>query len=152
MRWAVHVAHMGRRGMRIWFWWENQKERGHWEGLCIGGRINLNLIGIVGVESNLVHLALRPPMAYCASPGWLWWWRNLWNDWQGKLKYSEKTCPSAALSTRNPTCCPDANPGRPGGKPASNRLSYGTASGGRIMLEAEWGGMNWFCLAQGRDQ
>jgi hypothetical protein len=24
-------------------------------------------------------------------------------------------------------CCPDANPGRRGGKPASNRLSYGTA-------------------------
>jgi hypothetical protein len=29
----------------------------------------------------------------------------------GKPKYSEKTCPSAALSTTNPTCCPDANPG-----------------------------------------
>jgi hypothetical protein len=52
---------------------------------------------------------------------------NWWNDWQGKPKYSEKTCPSAALSTTNPTCCPDANPGRPGGKPATNRLSYGTA-------------------------
>jgi hypothetical protein len=26
------------------------------------------LIGIVGVESK-VHSALRPPMAYCASPG-----------------------------------------------------------------------------------
>jgi hypothetical protein len=48
------------------------------------------------------------------------------NDWQGKPKYSEKTCPSAALFT-NPTCCPDANPGRRGGKPATNRLSYGTA-------------------------
>jgi hypothetical protein len=24
------------------------------------------------------------------------------NDWQGKPKYSEKTCPSAALSTTNP--------------------------------------------------
>jgi hypothetical protein len=47
---------------------------------------------------------------------------------QGKPKYSEKTCPSDALSTTNPTCCPDANPGRRGGKPATNRLSYGTAS------------------------
>jgi hypothetical protein len=53
---------------------------------------------------------------------------NRWNDWQGKPKYSEKTCPSAALSTTNPTCCPYANPGRRGGKPASNRLSYGTTS------------------------
>jgi hypothetical protein len=25
-------------------------------------------------------------------------------DWQGKLKYSEKTCPSATLSTTNPNC------------------------------------------------
>jgi hypothetical protein len=38
-----------------------------------------------------------------------------------KPKHSEKTCPSAALSTTNPTCCPYANPGRRGGKPASNR-------------------------------
>jgi hypothetical protein len=78
------------------------------------------------VESK-VHSALRPPMSYCASPGWLWWWRNRWNDWQGKLKYSDKTCPSAALSTTNPTCCPYENPGRRGGKAVSNRLSYGTA-------------------------
>jgi hypothetical protein len=28
---------------------------------------------------------------------------------------------------RKPTCCPDANPGRLDGKPASNRLSNGTA-------------------------
>jgi hypothetical protein len=46
----------------------------------------------------------------------------------GEPKYSEKTCPSAAFSTTNPTCCPDANPGRRGGKPATNRLSYGTAT------------------------
>jgi hypothetical protein len=26
-------------------------------------------------------------------------WSNRWNAWQEKLKYSEKTCPSAALST-----------------------------------------------------
>jgi hypothetical protein len=25
------------------------------------------------------------------------------NDWQGKPEYSEKTCSSAALSTKNPT-------------------------------------------------
>jgi hypothetical protein len=31
------------------------------------------------------------------------------------------------LSTTNPTCCSDANPGRCGGKPAANRLNYGTA-------------------------
>jgi hypothetical protein len=36
----------------------------------------------------------------------------------------------AALSTTNPTCCPDANPACRGGKPATNGLSYGT---GRVM-------------------
>jgi hypothetical protein len=29
IRWAGHVAHMGRRGMHIGFWWESQEERGH---------------------------------------------------------------------------------------------------------------------------
>jgi hypothetical protein len=35
----------------------------------------------------------------------------------------------AALSTTNPTCSdPGSNPGRRCGKPATNRLSYGTAA------------------------
>jgi hypothetical protein len=69
-------------------------------------------------------------MAYCTCPGWLWWWRILWNeDWQGKPKYSEKTCPSATLSTTNPTWPdPGSNPGRRGGKSATNPLSYGAAN------------------------
>jgi hypothetical protein len=47
----------------------------------------------------------------------------------GKPKYSEKTCPSATLSTTNPTWLdPGSNPGRRGGKPATNRLSYGAAT------------------------
>jgi hypothetical protein len=60
---------------------------------------------------------------------WRWVWSSRWNEnWQRKLKYFEKTCPSATLSTTNPTR-PDlgSNPSRRGGKPATNRLSYGTA-------------------------
>jgi hypothetical protein len=50
-------------------------------------------------------------------------------NWQGKSKYSEKTCPNVTLSTTNPTY-PDMglNPDRGGGKSATNRLSYGTAN------------------------
>jgi hypothetical protein len=53
-----------------------------------------------------VHSALRPLLAYCTCPGWLWGWRSWWNEWfwQGKPNYSEKTCPDATLSTTNPTC------------------------------------------------
>jgi hypothetical protein len=43
-------------------------------------------------------------------------------------KHSEKTCPSANLSITNPTWSdPGMNLGRSGGKPATNRLSYGAA-------------------------
>jgi hypothetical protein len=64
-----------------------------------------------------------------ACPGWLWW-RIWWNeDWQGKPKYSEKTRSSATLSATNPTWPdPGSNPGCCGGKPATDRLSYGAGS------------------------
>jgi hypothetical protein len=44
IRWAGHVARMGRRGMHIGFWWESQKERDHREDLDVGGRIILEWI------------------------------------------------------------------------------------------------------------
>jgi hypothetical protein len=61
---------------------------------------------------------------------WLWLWRNWWNeDWQGKPKYSEKTCPSATLSTTNTIWLDSGlNPDRRGEKPATNRFSYGAAN------------------------
>jgi hypothetical protein len=46
---------------------------------------------------------------------------------KGNRSTRRKPAPSAALSTTNPTCYTDANPDRRGGKPATNRLSYGTA-------------------------
>jgi hypothetical protein len=69
-------------------------------------------------------------IAYCTCPRWLWWGRifgGIKID-RGKPKYSEKTCPRATLSTTIPTW-PDwgSNTDRRGGKPATNRLSYGAA-------------------------
>jgi hypothetical protein len=45
----------------------------------------------------------------------------------GTIGKGNRSTRSAALSTTNPTCCPEANPGRRGGKPATNHLSYGMA-------------------------
>jgi hypothetical protein len=69
------------------------------------------------------------PIVSAPDDRWWWLWRNWWNeDWQGKPKYSEKTCPNVTLSTTNPTCLdPGLNPGRRGGKPATNHLNYGAA-------------------------
>jgi hypothetical protein len=45
-----------------------------------------------------------------------------------------KTCPSATLSTTNPTCTdPDANPGLRGERPATNELSHDTARGHSVV-------------------
>jgi hypothetical protein len=60
---------------------------------------------------------------------WCWMCSIRWNEnWQGNPMYSENTCPNATLSTTNPTW-PDlgSNPGHRCRKPATNRLSYGTA-------------------------
>jgi hypothetical protein len=67
------------------------------------------------------------PIVKAPDDRWGWLLSNWWNeDWQGKPKYSEKTFPSATLSTTNPTWPdPGSNPGRRGGKSATNRLSYG---------------------------
>jgi hypothetical protein len=69
------------------------------------------------------------PIVPAPDDRWGWLWSNWWNEyWQGKPKYSQKTCPSATLSTTNPTWPdPGSNAGRRGGKPATNRLSYGAA-------------------------
>jgi hypothetical protein len=67
------------------------------------------------------------PIVPAPDDRWGWLCSNWWNeDSQWKPKYSEKTCPSATLSTTNSTWPdPGSNPGRHGGKPATNPLSYG---------------------------
>jgi hypothetical protein len=49
-------------------------------------------------------LATKWPAVTATDYQKCWWvWRNRWNSWQGGPKLSEKTYPSAALSTTNPT-------------------------------------------------
>jgi hypothetical protein len=69
--------------------------------------------------SSLGTSATNWPIVPASDDKWvcsIWWNEN----WQGKPKYSEKTCPSATLSTTNPTR-PDlgSNAGRRGGKPVT---------------------------------
>jgi hypothetical protein len=47
---------------------------------------------------------------------------------RGNRNTRRKPAPVPLSKPQTPTCCPDANPGRRGGKPATNRLSYGTAT------------------------
>jgi hypothetical protein len=78
--------------------------------------VRLSLLG----TSATIWLIVPVP-----DDGWWWVCCSRWTDGQGTKKYSQKTCPSAAFSTTNPTW-PDSgsNPVHCGGKPATNRLSW----------------------------
>jgi hypothetical protein len=55
---------------------------------------------------------------------WSIWWNE---NWQGKLKYSEETCPSATFSTINPTWLDlGSNLGCHSGKSVTDYLRYDT--------------------------
>jgi hypothetical protein len=79
------------------------------------GRVRLSPLGT---------LTTNWPIVPATGDRWWWWLLNC----QGKPKYSEKTCTSVTLSTTNPTWRDmGSNRGCRIGKPATNRLSYGTA-------------------------
>jgi hypothetical protein len=63
--------------------------------------VGLNLLG-TAPTSGLLY---KPQVIDEGDCGAMWNVEcGMWNeDWQGKLKYSEITCPSATLSTTNPT-------------------------------------------------
>jgi hypothetical protein len=77
------------------------------------------------VESNLVHSALQPLiMPIMPAPG-----DHDEGDicgmtiGRGNVSIRRKPDPVPLCPPQTPTCCPDANPGRRGGKPATNCLS-----------------------------
>jgi hypothetical protein len=50
------------------------------------------------------------------------------------IRTRRKTCPSVTLSTTNPTWTdPGSNPGLRGERPATNRISHGTAIASNIL-------------------
>jgi hypothetical protein len=88
------------------------------------------LVSCGGVRlSPFVTSATNWSIAPAPDDTWWWIWSSRRNEnWQRKPKYSEKTCPNATLSTTNPTWSDlGSNRGYRDGKPATNRLSYGTA-------------------------
>jgi hypothetical protein len=91
--------------------------------------IYLFLFGIVG---GGVHTGSTRHcghvLAYCTCPGWLWGWRSWWNEMclVGETEVLGEHLPRHHF-VHHKSHLPDprANPDRRGGKPATNRFSYG---------------------------
>jgi hypothetical protein len=129
---CYHVAHRTyKHGCQMDLFGSEPWCRNHWSTatpFLYAGYVASNVVSWGGVRlSPLGTSATNWPIVPAPDDRW-WMWSSRWNkNWHGKPKYSEKTCPSSTLSTTNPTW-PDlgSNRGRRGGKPVTNRLSYGT--------------------------
>jgi hypothetical protein len=81
------------------------------------------------VESNWVHTALWPPVGLLCQPRVIMLVENLVKWWlAGETKELRENLPQWRFVCHKPhMLCPVVNPGCRGGKPVTNRLSYGTA-------------------------
>jgi hypothetical protein len=84
------------------------------------------------LEGGVVQTQKRIPtyVSMLRIPQMIWVWRATveWYIDRENRRTRIKTCPSATLSTTNPTCTDQgANPGLRSERPATNRLSHGTA-------------------------
>jgi hypothetical protein len=81
---------------------------------CVVLLLLLVVVGRYWVPRYLLVPGTAATLAYCTNPmiDKDDFWSNLWNEnWQGKPKYSEKTYPSATLSTKSHMTDPVSNPG-----------------------------------------
>jgi hypothetical protein len=81
------------------------------------------------MESNWVYSALQPPIGLLCQPRVIMRMENLVELlFAGETELLGESLPQCHFAHQKPhMLCPDANPGRRGGKPATNRLSYGAA-------------------------
>jgi hypothetical protein len=109
--------------------------------LCYGTALSL-----LDTLANMWPIVPAPYATY----EYRWWWNVEQSvEWlTGKSKYSQKTCPSAILSTTNSTW-PDTglNTASRGRKPATNHQSYGTASAYVLenIISQQW--LRWHLLS-----
>jgi hypothetical protein len=106
-------------------WTHARGSKGWWRKLFVMGSFFPECgVGLVPKRGCLLTLA------YYAFPRWYEFGERRWNDilTGEKRRTRRNTCPSATLSTKNPTWIdPGANPGLRGERPATNDLSHGTA-------------------------
>jgi hypothetical protein len=81
------------------------------------------------VESNWVHSSLRPPIGLLCQPRVIMMMEKLVEWWlAGETEVLGENLHHCRFVHHKPQMfSTDANPGRRGGKPATNRLSYDTA-------------------------